>query len=110
MRLAQSVLLMASVSVLSFAFLQLAPGDFFEEMRLNPQISQETVSGLRAQYGLDRPLPVRYARWLGSAMKGDFGYSFAYAMPVSSLLTARAKNTLLLTTIATLITWIIAVP
>jgi peptide/nickel transport system permease protein len=110
MKLAQSVLLMLGASVLSFAFLQLAPGDFFEEMRLNPQISAETVAGLRAQYGLDRPLPVRYARWLGSAMKGDFGYSFAYGLPVGSLMLVRAKNTLLLTTIATIMTWIIAVP
>lgn len=110
MRLVQSVLLMLSVSLLSFAFLQLAPGDFFEEMRLNPQISQETVAALRAQYGLDRPLPVRYGRWLCSTVKGDFGYSFAYGLPVGSLVMVRAKNTLLLTVTATIVTWLIALP
>jgi len=80
------------VSVLSFLFLSLAPGNYFDEMRLNPQISQETVASLRAQYGLDRPLPVRYVRWFQSVLRGDLGYSFAYNLPTAPLLRARAYN------------------
>ena len=109
-RLIHAAFLLAGVSVLSFAFMALAPGDFFEEMRLNPQIQPETVSALRAHYGLDRSLPVRYARWTMSAVKGDMGFSFAYDAPVAPLLKARGRNTLALSIVATLFVWLIAVP
>jgi peptide/nickel transport system permease protein len=88
----------------------MAPGTFFDEMRLNPQISPETISALRSHYGLDQPLLVRYGRWVKSALHADFGYSIAYNVPVAPLLWSRAKNTLLLTTTALLLTWLISVP
>jgi peptide/nickel transport system permease protein len=95
---------------LCFLFSDLAPGSFFDEMKLNPQISAETVAALRAQYGLDRSLPVRYGRWVKSVARGNWGYSFAYNAPVRSLLVVRARNTLLLTASATLLAWMIAIP
>ena len=109
-RLLRSVLLLWGVSVLCFLFTEMAPGSFFDEMRLNPQVSPETIATLRARYGLDRPLAVRYSRWLQSAAHGDLGYSIAYNAPVAPLLWTRAKNTLLLTITATLLTWILGVP
>ena len=108
-RFFQSILLLLGVSLLSFVFLELAPGDFFQEMRLNPQISHDTVARLRAEYGIDKPLPVRYVRWLASAVRGDFGFSFAYGSPVAPLLWVRARNTLLLTGTATLLAWVLAI-
>jgi peptide/nickel transport system permease protein len=109
-RMVHGALLLASVSVLCFLFTDLAPGNFFDEMKLNPQISSDTVAALRSQYGLDRPLPVRYGRWVQSVLKGEWGYSFAYNSPVRGLILLRARNTLLLTGCATLIAWLIAVP
>jgi peptide/nickel transport system permease protein len=109
-RVVHGMLLLVSVSVLCFLFTDLAPGNFFDEMKLNPQISSDTVAALRSQYGLDRPLPVRYGRWVQSVMKGEWGYSFAYNSPVRGLILLRARNTLLLTGCATLIAWLIAVP
>jgi peptide/nickel transport system permease protein len=109
-RMVHGALLLISVSVLCFLFTDLAPGNFFDEMKLNPQISSDTVAALRSQYGLDRPLPVRYGRWVQSVMKGEWGYSFAYNSPVRGLIMLRARNTLLLTGCATLIAWLIAVP
>ena len=109
-RVLQSILLLVGVSVLSFVFVDLSPGNYFDEMQLNPSISKETVSSLRVQYGIDRPLPVRYLRWLSSAARGEFGFSFAYNTPVASLLWPRALNTLLLTGSATLFAWMIALP
>jgi len=79
-------------------------------MRLNPQVSPETIAGLRAQYGLDQSLPVRYVHWLGAILHGEFGYSFAYNLPVSDLLAPRIRNTLLLTIPALILSWLIAVP
>ena len=109
-RLARASLLLFGVSVLCFLFTEMAPGSFFDEMRLNPQISPETIANLRSHYGLDQPLVVRYERWLKSALHGDLGISIAYNSPVTPLLWSRAKNTLLLTTTALLLTWIISVP
>ncbi len=109
-RIFQSLFLLFGVSLLSFAFAELAPGSFFDEMRLNPQISSETVANLRRQYGMEQPLPIRYFRWLDSAAKGEFGFSFAYNSPVAPLLWSRARNTLLLTGSATLLAWLVALP
>lgn len=109
-RVIHGVLLLVGVSVLCFCFSVLAPGSFFDDMKLNPQISPATVAALRSQYGIDQPLPLRYGRWLKSVFRGEWGYSFAYNCPVRNLLWVRARNTLLLTTLATLLAWLIAVP
>jgi len=109
-RLMQAAFLLIGVSILTFLFSALAPGNYFDEMRLNPQISPETVAALRAQYQLDRPLPVRYGRWVNSLLHGEMGFSFAYNSPVAPLLWVRARNTLLLTLTATLIVWALALP
>ncbi len=109
-RLIRAMFLLVGVSALCFLFTEMAPGSFFDEMRVNPQISPETIAGLRAQYGLDQPLIVRYGRWVRSALHGDLGYSIAYNTPVAPLVWSRAKNTLLLTTTAMIFTWIISVP
>jgi peptide/nickel transport system permease protein len=109
-RLAHGIMLLIGASVLCFLFTDLAPGSFFDDIKLNPQISPETVAALRAHYGLDQPTPVRYVRWVESVFRGEWGYSFAYNSPVRSLLMVRARNTLLLTGVATLLVWMIAVP
>lgn len=109
-RLIHGIFLLIGVSVLSFILVELAPGDFFQQMRLNPQITPETVEALRAEYGFDRPLPLRYLRWLNSVRKGEFGFSFAYNCSVRSLLRPRARNTLILTGTAALLAWLIAIP
>jgi peptide/nickel transport system permease protein len=109
-RAGQGVLLLAGVSVLSFLLVELAPGDFFGEMRLDPRMSEESVRALRARHGLDRPWPERYGRWVGSLLRGDLGFSFAYGQPVAPLFWPRARNTLLLTGTATALAWLLAVP
>jgi len=109
-RLAHGLLVLAGVSVLSFIFMALAPGDFLNEMKLDPRISRETLGALRERYGLDQPLPVQYVHWLQSVLRGELGFSFAYNSPVASLLWPRALNTLLLTVPATVAAWLIAVP
>jgi peptide/nickel transport system permease protein len=109
-RLLHAILLLLGVSIFSFVLLQLAPGDFFSPMGLNPQISARTVNGLRSQYGLDQPMPVRYGHWLRRTLQGDLGPSFAYNSPVAPLLAVRARNTLLLTGTSMLLAWFIAIP
>ncbi|MFZ0519997.1 MAG: ABC transporter permease [Candidatus Acidiferrales bacterium] len=109
-RLAHATFLLLGISIFSFALLQLAPGDFFTALEVNPQVSARTITALRTQYGLDKPLPVRYLSWLRAVLHGDLGTSFAYNSPVAPLLALRARNTLLLTGTATLLAWLLAIP
>lgn len=109
-RLGYGLLLLLGVSILSFLLADLAPGDAVTEMRLNPRISPGAVAALRARYGLDRPLPVRYVRWLGSVASGELGWSVAFDAPVGPLLWRRAGNTLVLALTAMALAWIVAVP
>ncbi len=102
--------MLVGVSVLSFALVELAPGDFFAEMRLDPRISEDTLRALRARHGLDRSAPERYLRWVASLARGELGYSFAYATPVGPLLWPRLRSTLLLTASATAAAWLLAIP
>jgi peptide/nickel transport system permease protein len=109
-RLARALFVLFGVSVLAFVLIDLAPGEYFQAMRMSPQISRETVTALRMEYGLDRPLPVRYVRWLGSVSRGELGFSFAYNRPVWPLLRTRIGNTLVLTFSALVCSWLIAIP
>jgi peptide/nickel transport system permease protein len=105
-----AVLLLAAISILSFTLVQLAPGDFFDQMRMNPRVSAQTVEGLRAEYGMERSFVVRYRLWLRSAFHGELGISLAYNTPVGPLLLPRARNTLLLTSTSTVLAWLLAIP
>jgi peptide/nickel transport system permease protein len=109
-RLRHGFLVLIGVSILAFLFAALAPGNYLDEMRLNPQLSPETVAALRAQYQLDRPLPVRYVAWLNSTIHGEMGFSFAYNSAVAPILIVRARNTLLLTSVSMFLAWAIALP
>ncbi len=104
------MILLVGVSILSFSFAELTPGTYFDELRLRPSFSEEVIEAMRARRGLDDPLPVRYVRWLGSMIKGDFGHSIHFNTAVAPLLLERARNTLVLTISATLVAWLIAVP
>jgi peptide/nickel transport system permease protein len=109
-RIVNSVLLLAGVSILSFVLVEVAPGDFFDEMRLNPRVSASTIAGLKAAHELNQPLPVRYLHWFRSVVRGEWGFSFAYNSPAAPILILRARNTLLLTGTAMFLAWIIALP
>jgi len=109
-RLGHALLVLLGVSLLAFLFLELAPGDFFQQMQVDPRLSPEVVEGLRARYGLDRPLPVRYLAWVGSVLRGELGYSFKYGVPVAELLGPRLGHTLLLAGSAAALSWGLALP
>jgi peptide/nickel transport system permease protein len=83
------------VSFLVFALNELTPGDVASKI-LGPYATQEQVDILNKQMGLDRPLLVRYAEYMGKALTGDFGESITYRQPVSQVLWDRLANTLLL--------------
>lgn len=109
-RLAHAFLVLLGASVLSFVLAEAAPGEFIDELRLVPGVSDATLAGLRERYALDASLPEKYLRWLRSIGRGELGFSLAYEGPVGPLLWPRARNTLLLTIPATALAWLLAVP
>ncbi|HIQ48991.1 MAG TPA: ABC transporter permease, partial [Aquifex aeolicus] len=80
-RLLQAIPTLIGVTFLSFVIIKLAPGDYLDQLRLNPQISPETIERLKEIYGLDKPLLVQYFLWLKNALFFDLGYSFQYHAP-----------------------------
>lgn len=109
-RLLQMVPLIIGMSFVSFIIIQSAPGDYFAQMKMNPEISPQTIEEMKASFGLDRPVIIQYFYWLKNMCKLDFGVSFAYHMPVKNLIKFRLKNTLCLAIFSLFLSWVIAVP
>jgi peptide/nickel transport system permease protein len=83
------------VSLVVFLTLKLIPGDPVATL-LGPTATPESRAALVQRLGLDRPLPVQYVAWLGSALRGDLGNSIARQVPVAPMVLDAFKNTLLL--------------
>ena len=110
-RFLQAILTLFLASALCFAIVQLAPGDYLDTLKENPQITPERLAELSQQFGLDQPGIVQYWRWLVRIVTSfDFGTSFVYFRPVSDLLRERIPATLLLAVSSIIITWAIAIP
>ena len=97
------------VSIISFFIIRLSPVDPLAELRLNPSISQETLKAEQQRLGLDKPKIVQYGLWLKSFLKGDLGVTVT-GEKVSNKLIERIPNTLLLTIVVILLTWMVGIP
>ncbi|WP_029521480.1 ABC transporter permease [Persephonella sp. IF05-L8] len=109
-RLIQMIPLVIGITFISFIIIQMAPGDYLDQLRMNPQISKETLKELEKAYGLDQPILVQYFKWLMNALKFDLGYSFSYHVPVIELIKERIGNTLFLSITSALLAWLLAIP
>jgi peptide/nickel transport system permease protein len=110
LRAVRGLYILFGVSLGSFVLSELAPGDFYAEARLNPQISLDALVRMKSEHHLDQPLISKYGYWLESVVRGEWGFSLSYNMPVKRLLWWRLLNTLLLTVTATVLAWVVGVP
>jgi len=90
------------VSIVSFSLVHIAPGDPISALTAG-NAPQETVEEIKRAYGLDKPLPVQYAIWLGKVAHGDLGNSISNGQPVAPEVIAAVGNTLLIAITATLV-------
>jgi peptide/nickel transport system permease protein len=95
-RLLQAVVVVLVVATLTFALIRIAPGDPFAAGLDNPNVTAAVRAEWRSAYGLDRPIPEQYVRYLGAVARGDFGWSFSMQRPVSEAIAAAFPKTLLL--------------
>ena len=98
------------ISVILFTVLALAPGDPFGELATNPNIPPEIRANLRQQFGLDDPILVRYLRWLAAMVHGDWGFSFASRVNVTTLILQRVPTTLFVVGSSQVLALAIALP
>jgi len=105
--------LLIIISLISFAILQLMPGDYLTRSRLNPDITQETFDEMAHRYGLDKPFIVQWWIWFTRIIRyGDFGTSFETRQPVffTLFMGGRLFWTLIISASTMLLTWLVSIP
>jgi len=107
-RLGQGAVLLLVVSVVVFTIIHAAPGG--PALLVNPDVDPSMAREMEQLLGLDQPIPVQYARWLGNAVQGNFGRSYQHSLPTLRLLGDRVPNTLLLSGTALGLAVLLAVP
>jgi peptide/nickel transport system permease protein len=98
------------ISVVLFTVLALAPGDPFEELATNPNVPAEVRMALRAKFGLDDPVWQRYAHWIVSMLKGDWGFSFVSRIDVEQLILQRLPTTIVVIGLSQVLAILVALP
>jgi len=113
-RLMYMIPMLIVISTLSFALLQLMPGDFLTELRFDPNIDQEQLAREAARLGLDQHPIVQYWHWISGVVRGDFGLSFATRRPAFEALFGanleRLGWTVRVSLLTFLFTWIVSIP
>jgi len=109
-RLLIAVPSLLGISIVLFTVLALAPGDPFGELASNPNVPPEVAAGLRAKFGLDDPILLRYLRWLSAMLHGDWGFSFVSRIDVDTLIWQRLPATLLVIGSSQVLALLIALP
>lgn len=107
-RIAQGLVVVVIVSALTFALLASAGGDALSELASDPHVAPATLIELRHVYGLDEPLPARYAHWLAGFARGRMGQSIYFNAPVSAIIWPRLARTLFVAALALALAWAVA--
>jgi ABC-type dipeptide/oligopeptide/nickel transport system permease component len=108
-RLAGTIPVMLLISLLVFSLIHAAPGDP-TLMLLGEETNAEEVAKAKERWGLDQPLYVQYVKFLWSALKGEFGKSFKFAEPVTSVIKTRLPATIELAIVSIIIATLLAIP
>ncbi len=109
-RLLIAVPSLLGISIVLFTVLALAPGDPFGELATNPAVPPEVRLALRAKFGMDDPVLLRYVRWLVAMLHGDWGFSFVSRVDVDALIWQRLPATLFVIGSSQILALLIALP
>ncbi len=103
--------MMFVISVICFTIIKLQPGSYISQYLENGRVSPQTVLMLKKTLGLDKPAIEQYFYWLGNiVLHGNFGYSFAYQMPVTDLIWQYMGWTVVVSLLSMAFTWLLAIP
>ena len=95
-RLLQTAAILVFVAAITFVLIHIAPGDPFSAAVDNPDLSEAVRQQWRIAYGLDKPLPVQFVKYVASVARGEFGWSLSRHMPVADVISVALPRTLLL--------------
>ncbi len=109
-RLLQSVVTLFFISLVIFGLISSVPGGIMSAYEENPDFTPEDLARLEAKYGLNQPVHVRYVKWLGNLLQGDWGVSFVSKRPAIKEIAERLPNTILLMGSMLIVTLLIAIP
>jgi len=109
-RLLIAVPSLLGISVILFTVLALAPGDPFGELASNPNVPPEVAASLRAKFGLDDPVALRYVHWFSAMLNGDWGFSFVSRVNVDTLILQRLPTTLFVIGSSQVLALTVAIP
>jgi len=111
-RIFQTLPVLLGITIITFTFTELAPGDAVSAMLLEQQggVADIDVDALRARYGLDQPAPVRYLRWMGGLFQGNMGIRIRSGIPVAEDIARRLPATLQLMLAAATISIVVGIP
>ncbi len=114
-RLIYAVVTLWVISVMSFIIIQLPPGDFLTSYvaslaEMGTTVSSDQVQIMRESYGLDQPIYVQYFKWISGVVRGDFGRSMEWGVPVSELIWDRLGMSILIGLFSILFVWSVAIP
>ncbi len=109
-RLLQAVLTLFVISLILFGLISSVPGGIMSAYEENPDFTSADIERLREKYGLNDPVPVRYLKWLGNTLQGDWGNSFVSKRPAIQEIQERLPNTIILMGAMLVITLLIAIP
>jgi peptide/nickel transport system permease protein len=104
------------ISIISFAIIQLPPGDYLTSYVANlrqegDQVDEAEIEMLKQRYGLGQPVHVQYAKWItGIVLRNDWGQSMEWQKPVKDLIWERMALTVFLSSISVLVSWFVAIP
>jgi len=104
-----------AISLITFIIIQLPPGDYLTTLVMEMQsrgeaVDQGRLAMLREAYGLDRPLYQQYLYWVAGMLRGDFGYSFEYDLPVRDVVGDRLWLTVIVSAATILFIWGVSFP
>ncbi|NTV37283.1 MAG: ABC transporter permease [Anaerolineaceae bacterium] len=109
-RTLQGFLTLIVISIAIFTLVNSVPGGIMNAYEENPDITAADYARLRAKFGLDDPIPVRYVKWVGNLLQGDWGNSFISKRPALQEIADRLPNTILLMGTMLVVTMLIAIP
>lgn len=109
-RLVQSSITLFLISVCIFFMVHTVPGGPISALMRQRRMSVERIEQLRKEYGIDDPIPVRYAKWLGHVLRGHLGYSLFTKRPVMDEILDRLGNTVYLMLVSFIAVIVIAIP
>ena len=109
-RLLLAIPSLLGISVILYTVLAMAPGDPFGEIVMNPNVPASVAAALRAKFGLDDPIWLRYLHWLAAMMQGDWGFSFQSRIDVDRLILQRLPTTLIVIGASQVVAMLVAIP